>query len=63
MPVYTWRDKKTGYEVDIYRSSFDDYRDPPRDEDLPEEERGKDRDWQRIIVDGPTLTNPNKGNW
>lgn len=56
MPTYTWKDELTGYEVDVLRHSFDEYRDPPTDEDLPEEERGKERKWAKMIGKGIRLT-------
>lgn len=48
MPIYTWMDEKTGYEFEVVRK-FDDYRVPPEDEELPEDERGKERAWKRTI--------------
>ena len=48
MPLYPFVDENTGYEFEVMRT-FDDYRVPPKDEELPEEERGKDRKWKRII--------------
>ena len=62
MPYYSWRDNKTGYVVHVLRS-FSRYEEPPKDEELPEEEQGKPRDWERIITKGPVIANPNKGNW
>ncbi len=63
MPMYKWMDKNTGYEIVVYRSSFSEYQDPPKEEELPEEERGKEREWKRLIEGKFILTNPNKGNW
>ena len=48
MPMYVWVDEETSYEVEVLRS-FDDYKVPPEDNDLPEEERGKERKWKKLI--------------
>lgn len=66
MPLYEWVDEKTGYEVTI-ENHYDNYRKPPEDEDLPEEERGKDREWRKKISSGIKVNRPayygTKGNW
>lgn len=67
MPLYDWIDKKTGYKVVLLRP-FAEYDVPPCDEDLPEDERGKDREWQKQLGEGvQTVRGPNwtgsKGNW
>lgn len=66
MPMYTWRDKKSEYQLDVIRP-YHEYREPPREDELPEEERGKEREWQRIIDGVPTVTKSfgfgSKGNW
>lgn len=66
MPLYTWVDEITDYEIDILRN-FDGYQDPPADEDLPLEERGKQRSWKRLITGKVTVRKPagwgSKGNW
>lgn len=66
MPMYHWVDKKTGYSIDILRA-HEDYQDEPKDDDLPAEERGKDRDWERKIISAPGVTKPwgwgSKGYW
>ena len=66
MPFYTWIDHKTGYKTDVIRS-FKDYEIPPQDEDLPEDEQGKEREWERLIGEmlfvskWPSSTGPVKG--
>lgn len=61
MPIYLWEDEQTGYRVEVVRQTHDDYLDPPTDEDLPKDERGKERKWVKKISTGIRLTNPNKG--
>ena len=66
MPIYNYHDKKTGYEIEVLRD-FKNYEDIPTDEELPEEERGKSRDWERRIGAGVRVTKAlgfgSKGNW
>lgn len=64
MPVYIWKEKKTGREVEVIRH-FSDYEIPPT-----EEESGlnpKKTKWERIIGTGiRTVRGSNwagKGNW
>lgn len=63
--MYTWKDEETGYTLDIMRS-FREYRDEPKDDDLPEEERGKKRKWRRVIQSAEVHRPPGwggKGHW
>lgn len=67
MPIYVWYDKLSGLEVDILRD-FDKYKEEPTDEDLPEKERGKERDWEKHMGTGIRVTrgrnwSGSKGNW
>lgn len=67
MPMYTYHDKNHGLELEVLRS-FSEYDVPPTEDELPEEERGKDRDWERLIKASPTVTKsrawgPGKGYW
>ena len=52
MPVYCWKDKISGKTFDIYKPNFDQYNEPPKDDELPEEERGKEREWEKQIGSG-----------
>lgn len=63
MPIYLWKDIINDYEIEVVRSNFDKYQDPPKEEELPEEERGKERKWERRISPGIRLTNSQKGYW
>lgn len=49
MPYYPYKDKLTGYQLDLFRS-FGCNHEMPKDEELPEKERGKKRDWERLIA-------------
>jgi hypothetical protein len=64
--MYYWEDKNTGYGIDVLRS-FKDYQQPPEESELPEEERGKERDWKRLLNSTPTVTRApgfgRKGHW
>jgi hypothetical protein len=51
MPIYQFEDTKTGLKVEVLRSHTD-YKVPPTDDELPEEERGKERDWIKLISAG-----------
>lgn len=68
MPIYCYEDENTGYRIDIMRS-FAEYKALPTEEDLPPEEKGKDRKWTKIIAPvgpfnlWPTSGGPGKGNW
>lgn len=67
MPIYTFKDKNSDLEVDVVRS-FEDYQVPPTDDELPEEERGKVRDWLKLVGSGiKTIRGANwrggKGYW
>lgn len=55
MPIYPWTDELTGYTVEIMRS-FSEHQDPPKDDDLPEEEQGKERKWKKLIGSGIKTT-------
>lgn len=68
MPLYVWVDKLSGREFEVLRSTFAEFQDPPRDEDLPEAERGKPREWEKRVGKGIRVTRgdswgPGKGNW
>ena len=67
MPMYYWEDKKTGYGIEVIRK-FDDYKQPPEESELPKEEQGKAREWQRLLKKAPGVTKsrnwgPGKGYW
>lgn len=66
MPLYDWRDELTGYEVTV-QNSYGDYRKEPTDDQLPEEERGKERKWTKLISTGIKIARAygygSKGNW
>jgi len=66
MPIYYYEDKLTGYSIDVLRS-FDEYTVEPTDEELPESERGKEREWHRLLTKAPTVTRARgfgrKGYW
>lgn len=66
MPLYYWEDKNTGYGIEILRS-FDEYKDEPKDSELPAEERGKKREWVRLLKGAPQVTRApgfgKKGYW
>lgn len=67
MPLYTYIDKTTGYQIDILRN-FAQYQDLPNDTDLPEEEQGKERDWEKQLGTNVKVIRgenwgPGKGNW
>lgn len=47
MPVYTWYDSENDYTIDVYKDSFQQYQEPPTEEELPEAERGKKRSWEK----------------
>jgi hypothetical protein len=66
MPMYTFKDEKSELTVEVLRS-FADYKVPPTDDELPEQERGKTRQWTKIIDKGiRTVANrnwsPSKGH-
>lgn len=65
-PLYTWEDKKTGLRVEVLRE-FSEYKNPPVDEELEEGERGRDREWSRLIGSGIHVSKPlgwgGKGSW
>ncbi len=67
MPYYAWKDKNSDYNFDVLRD-HDDYETSPQEDELPKEEQGKDRDWERFIAKAPTvIKGPSwgggKGNW
>lgn len=67
MPLYEWCDKTTGFEVTVLRP-FADYQVPPAEDELPEAERGKERNWVRQIGGGQQVQKglswgPGKGHW
>ena len=66
MPIYIYVDKKTGYKVEVIRD-FEDYQVVPKEEELPEQEKGKEREWQREIGTGIKTIKArgfgSKGNW
>lgn len=67
MPLYTFEDEETGYTAEVLRS-YEAYLEPPTEEELPEEERGKKRKWKKIISPGVRTVKasswgPGKGYW
>lgn len=48
MPIYLYYDKNTGYEIEVIRR-FEEYEQIPQEDELPEAERGKSRDWERHL--------------
>jgi hypothetical protein len=67
MPQYPYRDKLSGYQLDLYRP-FGQNNKMPEDSELPEKEQGKKRDWERLIATNIKTTKsnnwgPGKGNW
>lgn len=48
MGIYIYKDKKSDLVVEVIRH-YKDYEQVPTDEELPAEERGKERDWERRI--------------
>lgn len=68
MPLYTWRDEETGYEVEVFKQTFDQSSEPPLEDELPEEERGKERKWLKLISRGIKVAKgpswgQGKGSW
>lgn len=68
MPIYVWHDKKSGETFDIFKDSFDQSSEEPKDDELPEEARGKERDWIKHLGTGVKVTrgaswSGSKGNW
>jgi len=68
MPMYEWKDNKSGKKTTVLRS-FDGYLDPPTKEESPDltEEEFQQADWERVI-NAPSITKgPNwgagKGYW
>lgn len=66
MPMYYWEDENTSYGIDVLRT-FNDYEIPPKESELPPEERGKKRDWKRLLKKAPEVTRApgfgRKGHW
>lgn len=67
MPLYRFQDKETGYEVEVMRD-YEQYRTPPTEEELPESERGKERNWIKLIAPGIRVVrgagwSGQKGRW
>ena len=66
MPLYPYLDENTGYQLDLFRP-FGQNEKMPEDEELPEEERGKERKWKRLIGSNIKTTRApgfgSKGNW
>ena len=64
--IYCFQDKKSGFEIEVNRK-YADRDEVPTDEELPEEERGKERDWERVLSGGIIVTRApgygTKGNW
>ena len=69
MPIYLYKDKKTGKQIEVVRK-FSDYTVPPTDEELAKlmtEEEIKEADWERQISSNIKVTRSlgygTKGNW
>lgn len=65
MPFYPYKDELSGYQIDLHRPFGENHR-MPEDHELPEEERGKERKWVRLIADNIKTTyaqGSGKGNW
>jgi hypothetical protein len=60
MPLYTWRNNKTGREVEIIRH-FSEYETPPTREEANDwsDEEYSEADWERLIA----LSRWVRGNW
>jgi predicted nucleic acid-binding Zn ribbon protein len=64
LPLYNWKNKKTGKVIEVIRN-FSDYQEPPTLEEAPEE---KDPEWERMIgsdikvIKGRSWGG-SKGNW
>lgn len=68
MPIYVWFDHIQEKEFEIYRESFTQSGEEPTDDDLPAEEKGKERKWEKRIGSGIKVVrgaswNGSKGNW
>lgn len=48
MPLYLYHSETTGFEVEVLRS-FEEYKIPPLDDELPEEQRGIEHVWVRHL--------------
>lgn len=63
MPLYRWRDARSGEEVEVLRS-FSEYEVPPTKEEAPGVE---EPEWERKLSKGIQVTRPigygSKGNW
>jgi hypothetical protein len=72
MPLYTWKDERTGKTVEVLRD-FEDYATPPTEEEAAEAGfENKEHymaEWSRLVQGGQKVTRgPNwgygsKGNW
>lgn len=66
MPIYRYRNKKTGYEIEVVRS-FEEYEIPPQVSELPVETEDVGGEWERILgvplhtSKWPNSTGPVKG--
>lgn len=66
MPIYKYRNKKTGHEVEVIRS-FEEYELPPQVDELPADISNNEADWERMlgvplhISKWPSSTGPVKG--
>lgn len=49
MPIYPYKDELSDYEIELFRP-FGYNHEMPKDEELPEVERGKKRKWKRLIA-------------
>lgn len=68
MPLYSWHDKENDYKIDVYKDTVEKYQEPPLEEELPEEERGKKRIWVKLLGVGIRVVKGSswggsKGNW
>ncbi len=69
MPLYRWKSKKTGLEIEVLRG-FKEYTEPPKGDELPADKSEEDSEWERLIsMPGPinfwpaSGGGPGKGNW
>jgi predicted nucleic acid-binding Zn ribbon protein len=57
MPIYKWKDKKSGVEVEVIRE-FASFEVPPSEEELPNDQDDRDFKeavWERIISSAPKV--------
>ena len=53
MPFYDWKDKVSGVEIKVFRSSLSEYNLPPSEQDLKDAgvslPEGTEPQWERVI--------------